>query len=53
MKGAASSLSASSHANLFAAVVAGFGGVCGSARLKAASASDAMPATTNVHLVPA
>ena len=32
---------------------AGFGGVCGSVRLNADSSSDATPATTNVHLVPA
>ena len=32
---------------------AGFGGVCGSVRLKAASSSEATPATMKVHLVPA
>ena len=52
MNGALSSRSASSQANLFAPLATGFGGVCGSVRLKAASTSEATPATMNVYLVP-
>ena len=43
---------ASSHARLSPAPSVFFlGGVCGSNKLNAASTSDAIPATTNVHFV--